>query len=80
MSIARTIGLGRVRASHTLDNPASAHVLRKVGFRPTGRVEQRFLRARQAEAACAEMEDAQETLMRDDMAAEIYVDRALVAA
>lgn len=40
-------------AGHFLDNPASAHVLRKLGFRPTG---ERFMRrslARGRDVACA---------------------------
>lgn len=42
LAIARTLGHREVRASHFLDNPASGRVLRKLGFEPTGRVEQRF--------------------------------------
>ena len=40
-------------AGHFLDNPASGHVLRKLGFRPTGRTVQRFSLARGNTAACA---------------------------
>jgi len=42
IAIARTLGHREVRASHFLDNPASGRVLRKLGFEPTGRVEERF--------------------------------------
>ena len=42
LSIARTLGHRRVRASHFADNPASGRVLAKLGFRPTGRSEARF--------------------------------------
>ena len=42
LAIARMIGHREVRASHFLDNPASGRVLRKLGFEPTGRIEERF--------------------------------------
>lgn len=42
LAIARTLGHREVCASHFLDNPASGQVLRKLGFEPTGRVEERF--------------------------------------
>lgn len=35
---ARAAGIRRVAGRHFLDNPASGRVLRKLGFRPTGRV------------------------------------------
>ena len=53
IGIARTLKLGRVVASHFLDNPASGHVLRKLGFRPTGRVVNRPSAGRGGEAPCA---------------------------
>ena len=42
LAIAGALGHGTVHASHFLDNPASGRVLRKLGFEPTGRVEERF--------------------------------------
>ena len=48
-----TLGHRRLVAGHFTDNPASARVLRKLGFRPTGRVEQRECRARGGTVACA---------------------------
>ena len=51
IAIARMIGHREVRASHFLDNPASGRVLRKLGFEPTGRVEERF--------SCGRGEDVQ---------------------
>lgn len=80
MSIARATGLKRVQAVHMLDNPASAKVLRKLGFRPTGRVETRYSRSRQALVPCALFEDDGETLMPEDKADELYKDRVPVAA
>jgi RimJ/RimL family protein N-acetyltransferase len=37
LSLARIAGHGHVVGRHAADNPASARVLRKAGFRPTGR-------------------------------------------
>jgi RimJ/RimL family protein N-acetyltransferase len=48
-----TLGHRRLVAGHFTDNPASARVLRKLGFRPTGRIEQRECRARGGTVACA---------------------------
>ncbi|MEQ5787041.1 GNAT family N-acetyltransferase [Erythrobacter sp. NFXS35] len=42
LEIAATLGHRELVASHFLDNPASGKVLRKLGFDPTGRVEERF--------------------------------------
>ncbi len=38
LSLARTLGHQRLRASHYVDNPASGKVLQKLGFAPTGRI------------------------------------------
>ena len=38
LSLARTLGHRRVNARHFADNPASARVLEKAGFRPTGEI------------------------------------------
>lgn len=46
LSLARTLGHRRIVAGHFVDNPASGRVLRKAGFRPTGKVRQRFSLAR----------------------------------
>jgi len=80
MSIARATGLQRVRAAHALDNPASAKVLRKLGFHPTGRVEQRHSRSRQESVPYALFEDAAMPLLPVDMADKLYKDRPLIAA
>lgn len=45
--------LDRLHAMHFVDNPASGHVLRKLGFRATGRVEPRPSRGRGVAAPCA---------------------------
>ena len=52
MGIARAMHLPKLTAGHFLDNPASGAVLRKAGFRPTGRIEQVHSLARGREVAC----------------------------
>ena len=42
VDIAKTVGHKKLVASHFMDNPASGAVLRKLGFRQTGRREERF--------------------------------------
>lgn len=80
MQIARASGLGRITASHFLDNPASAGVLAKLGFRFTGRIEKRTSAARDKAEDCALFEDEGVKPMRHDLAQEVYRDRALAAA
>jgi len=46
----------RFVAGHFTDNPASGQVLRKLGFRSTGRTRPRFSAGRGEEAACREFE------------------------
>jgi RimJ/RimL family protein N-acetyltransferase len=55
--IARAMNLPRLSAGHFVDNPASGAVLRKLGFKPTGRVAQRFSLARGGDAECALFEE-----------------------
>jgi len=50
IDIARTLKLPRLEASHFLDNPASARVLEKLGFVPTGLSVERYSCARGGEA------------------------------
>ncbi len=45
---ARSLGHLEMQAEHYVDNPASGKVLRKLGFRPTGRTEPRFSKGRGA--------------------------------
>jgi RimJ/RimL family protein N-acetyltransferase len=54
VAIARhALGLKRLVSGHFTDNPASGRVLRKLGFRPTGRIEARPCAARGARVPCA---------------------------
>ncbi|WP_380787449.1 GNAT family N-acetyltransferase [Sphingomonas sp. R86521] len=56
LQIARhALGLRRIVSSHALDNPASANVLRKLGFREVGRSERPSI-ARGREMPCAMLE------------------------
>ena len=50
LDMARALGIRQVEASHYLDNPASARVLDKLGFAPTGIVATRLNAARCVEA------------------------------
>jgi RimJ/RimL family protein N-acetyltransferase len=57
VEIARfSFGLTRLRAGHYVDNPASARVLAKLGFVPTGRTEPQYCRARGHEVECVKLE------------------------
>ena len=54
VAIARhSLRFRRLSAGHFVDNPASGRVLRKLGFRPTGRVVPRHSRGRGHAAPCA---------------------------
>jgi RimJ/RimL family protein N-acetyltransferase len=53
VAIARhALGLKRLHAGHFADNPASGRVLRKLGFRATGKVAGRYSTGRAAIAPC----------------------------
>src|SRR4051812_48201828 len=49
IEIARTLGIVSLEGSHFVDNPASARVLEKLGFEPTGLIAPRLSCARGAE-------------------------------
>jgi len=53
VDIACALGIRELVAGHFLDNPASGRVLRKLGFRPTGRVVNRASLGRGGEARLA---------------------------
>ncbi|MDQ0252583.1 RimJ/RimL family protein N-acetyltransferase [Sphingomonas kyeonggiensis] len=53
---ARALGIRRVTAGHFIDNPASGRVLRKLGFRPTGKLATIYSRGRGCEATTARYE------------------------
>jgi len=54
LAIAAALGHREAVASHFLDNPASGKVLRKLGFEPNGRIEERFSCGRGGEASAAQ--------------------------
>lgn len=80
--IARATGLPTLEAAHFTDNPAAGRVLRKLGFRPTGRLEQRFCRARGARVPTSLYADQRAGVasLAGSSAAELYTDHGLVAA
>ena len=53
-----SLKLGRIHSGHFVDNPASGRVLRKLGFRPAGRVVKRPCVARGGEVDCLLYEEA----------------------
>lgn len=76
LSMARAAGVRGIRAAHFADNPASGNVLRKVGFRPMGRVEQRYSPARGVLADCLVFEEGVAGRMAADVAMDLYQDSA----
>jgi RimJ/RimL family protein N-acetyltransferase len=52
LEVARLLGHDRLTAGHFLDNPASGRVLRKLGFRPTGKTAPRHSCGRGEKADC----------------------------
>lgn len=77
---ARAAGWRRIIARPGADNSAAAHVLGKVGFRPTGRTQRRFSRALGGEVPCAVFADSGMVPMRSDLASALYKDRSPIAA
>ena len=71
LEIARTLGHPEMRAEHFTDNPASGKVLRKLGFRPTGRTAPRFSKGRGQETDAVQFtlslseDDSADDVMRD---------------
>jgi len=53
ISIAKAIGHQKLVAGHFTDNPASGRVLRKLGFQPTGKHEERHSKGRGTAMICA---------------------------
>jgi RimJ/RimL family protein N-acetyltransferase len=53
VDVAKALGHSKLVAGHATDNPASGRVLRKIGFRPLGRVENRYSAGRRQEISCA---------------------------
>ena len=53
VDIARAIGHRHLVSGHFIDNPASGRVLRKIGFKPTGRIVPRHSLGRAASVPCA---------------------------
>lgn len=62
-----SLKLGRIHAGHFADNPASGRVLRKLGFRPTGRVVRRHCLARGESVDCLLYAEASAAECDEDM-------------
>lgn len=54
IELARTLGIADLTAAHFADNPASGAVLRKLGFKPTGRIIERNSKGRATSAPTIE--------------------------
>jgi RimJ/RimL family protein N-acetyltransferase len=74
LSMARANGIADIRACHFADNPASGNVLRKLGFRFTGRVEQRYSLGRDALVDCLLFEEGEGGRGNADPAMDLYGD------
>ncbi|HKT77940.1 MAG TPA: GNAT family N-acetyltransferase [Sphingobium sp.] len=74
LSMARAAGVREIRAAHFADNSASGNVLRKLGFRFTGQVEQRYSPARGAAGDCLLFEEGVACRMSNDSAGILYSD------
>ena len=74
LSMARAAGVRGIRAAHFADNPASGNVLRKIGFRYTGRVERGYSPARGANADCLVFEEGMARPMMASAAMDVYED------
>lgn len=59
LAVARALALPRLASGHFIDNPKSGAVLRKLGFRPTGRIVPRYSLARGEDVACALFEEGE---------------------
>ena len=58
VGVAKALGHKKLVSGHFVDNPASGRVLRKVGFRPLGRQEQRYSAGRACDVSCALFEQS----------------------
>jgi RimJ/RimL family protein N-acetyltransferase len=58
VGVAKALGHKKLVSGHFVDNPASGRVLRKVGFRPVGRQEQRYSAGRACDVSCALFEQS----------------------
>ncbi|MCI4588834.1 GNAT family N-acetyltransferase [Sphingobium sp. BYY-5] len=80
LGMARAGGLPAIRAGHFVDNPASGNVLRKLGFRFTGRIEKRYSLGRDAMVDSLVFEEGEDDRMSSDPAMDLYGDSWPVAA
>ncbi|NWK94133.1 GNAT family N-acetyltransferase [Sphingobium lactosutens] len=74
LAMARANRVGDIRANHFIDNAASGNVLRKLGFRFTGQIEQRYSLGRDALVDCLLFEEGEDGRMTPDPAMDLYGD------
>ncbi len=84
IAIVRSVRMPPLVAGHFVDNPASGSVLRKLGFRATGRIVQRHSMARGRTAPCAlyqqaDGDDAAGVADLPTMADTIYSDHSMTS-
>lgn len=72
VEIARALGVSRLEGSHFVDNPASARVLDKLGFVPTGIVAPRL--------SCGRGAEVPSRLLRLDLASTTTIEEESLAA
>ena len=79
VAMARALGHNQLTATHFVDNPASGAVLRNIGFRETGQIEQRWSEARQSRAPARHYRwhaDEQDMADEDQMPARCLMEKA----
>lgn len=74
LCMARANGVTDIQAGHFIDNPASGNVLRKLGFRFTGRIAQRHSLGRDAMVDCLLFEEGPGGQDDTDPAMDLYRD------
>ena len=74
LAMGRAAGLRDISAKHMVDNPASGHVLRKIGFRFTGRVEKLSSLGRGEHVDCLVYEEGECGHAVNDPAMDLYGD------
>jgi RimJ/RimL family protein N-acetyltransferase len=80
LGMARANGVHDIRARHFADNPASGNVLRKLGFRDTGRMAPCYSLGRDALVDCLLFEEGDEARHSNDPAMDLYRDAVMPMA
>ncbi|MBZ9647863.1 GNAT family N-acetyltransferase [Sphingobium sp. 3R8] len=80
LGMARANGVRDIRAGHFADNRASGNVLRKLGFRFSGRTAQRYSLGRDALVDCLLFEEGDAGRQSNDPAIDLYRDAVVPMA